>query len=44
MPNINWGGHVLLTEAIKETASHNRDRSVNTTIFRGGHIPKNRLS
>ena len=52
MPSINRGGHFLLTEAVKETASQNRlteavtikiTASVNTPIFRGGHIMKNRL-
>ena len=43
MPNINRGGQVLLTAAVKETVSQNRlteavnlkvTASVNTTIFR----------
>ena len=49
----NAHGHVLLTEVVKETTSQNRlteavtfnvTASVNTTIFRGGHVTKNHLS
>jgi hypothetical protein len=52
MHSINRGGHVLLTEVVKETASQNQlteavnvnvTASVNTTIFRGGQLIKARL-
>ena len=36
MPSINWGGHFLLTEAVKKTASQNGlTEAVNATINRG---------
>jgi len=53
MTSINRGGHFLLTETVKETASQNRltetinikvTASVNTPIFRGGPHIKTRLS
>ena len=53
MPNINRGGHVLLTAAVKETVSQNRlteavnlkvTTSVYTTIFRGGYLYEARLT
>ena len=46
MPDINKGGHFLLTKTVQETASQNQltEAAVNTAIFRGGHITKVRLS
>ena len=52
MLSINRGGHFLLTEAVKKTASQNglteafnlnMTASINTSIFRGGLLIKARL-
>ena len=53
MHSINRGGHLLLTETVILTASENQltkavdfnvTASVNTPIFRGGYVIKDRLS
>ena len=53
MPIINRGGHFLLTEVVIETISQNLlteavtfnvTATVNTPIFRGGHVIENCLS
>ena len=53
MPDINRGGHFLLTEAVTKTASENllteavnfnMTASVNRRIFRGGPFTTARLS
>jgi len=53
MPSFNKDGHFLLTEAFTVTVSQNRltqavtfnvTASVNTPIFRGGHVIENCLS
>ena len=53
MPIINRGSHFVLIEAVRKTVSQNLltetvifnvTASVNTTIFRGGHVIDVRLS
>jgi len=53
MPSINRGGHFLLTETVTKNASENLfteavifnvNASVNTPIFRGGHVTMARIS